>query len=359
MWKLFWADLKMLFRNHQSLRWALMFPLLFTFIFGFFFGKNTNIGTIAVINDSNTEISAGLVKTLESTNVFKVQEENNLDNAKDEIKRSKISAVVYIPRNFGSPIPDSPKQINVIYDPGSAQVSSGLSGIVDKYLTAVNYQIQQSKPIYGLQLEPVNDRQLNYFNFVLAGILGLALMNSSVIGVGVSMARYREDQILKRITTTPVKSIWFIVAEILSRLVINLIQIGLILSIGVFFFGAHIYGNIFIVLMVAMIGAVMFQLFGFVVASFSKTTDTAQGMATAITIPMMFLAGVFFPIDSLPKWLYYIVQYLPLAPILRILRSVALEGASPFFEPRNAIIIVAWLIITLTISSWKFRLADE
>jgi len=100
-------------------------------------------------------------------------------------------------------------------------------------------------------------------------------------------------------------------------------------------------------------------LFGFVVASFSKTTDTAQGMATAITIPMMFLAGVFFPIDSLPKWLYYIVQYLPLAPILRILRSVALEGASPFFEPRNAIIIVAWLIITLTISSWKFRLADE
>ena len=90
MWKLFWADLKMLFRNHQSLRWALMFPLLFTFIFGFFFGKNTNIGTIAVINDSNTEISAGLVKTLESTNVFKVQEENNLDNAKDEIKRSKI-----------------------------------------------------------------------------------------------------------------------------------------------------------------------------------------------------------------------------------------------------------------------------
>lgn len=359
MLKLFWADLKMLFRNHQSLRWALMFPLLFTFIFGFFFGKNTNVGTIAVINKSNTEIASGLVKTLESTNIFKIQKEDNLDAAKDEIKRSKISAVVYIPENFGSPLPTSPKQIDIVYDPGSAQVSSSISGIVDKYLTSVNYQIQQSKPIYGLQLEPVNDRKLNYFDFVLAGILGLALMNSSVIGVGVGMSKYREDQILKRITTTPIKSIWFIVAEILSRLVVNLIQIGLILSIGIFFFGAHIYGNIFIVLLVAMIGAIMFQLFGFVVASFSKNTDTAQGMATAITIPMMFLAGVFIPIDSLPKWLYYIVQYLPLAPILRIIRGVMLEGVSPFFEPRNAIIIVAWLIVTLTISSWKFRLADE
>ncbi|PIP50943.1 hypothetical protein COX11_01340 [Candidatus Berkelbacteria bacterium CG23_combo_of_CG06-09_8_20_14_all_41_73] len=260
---------------------------------------------------------------------------------------------------FGAPLADSPKQIEIIYDPGSNQVSSSISGIIDKYLTSVNYQIQKSKPIYGLTLEAINDRKLNYFDFVLAGILGLALMNSSVIGIGVGMARYREDKILKRITTTPVKSLWFIIAEILSRLIVNLIQIALILAIGYFFFGAHIYGNIFVVLAVALVGGIMFQLFGFVVASFSKTTDTAQGMATAITIPMMFLAGVFFPIDALPKWLYYIVQYLPLAPILRIIRGVMLEGLSPFFEPRNVIITIAWLIITLVISSWRFRLTDE
>jgi len=260
---------------------------------------------------------------------------------------------------FGAPLADSPKQIEIIYDPGSNQVSSSISGIIDKYLTSVNYQIQKSKPIYGLTLEAINDRKLNYFDFVLAGILGLALMNSSVIGIGVGMARYREDKILKRITTTPVKSLWFIIAEILSRLIVNLVQIALILAIGYFFFGAHIYGNIFVVLAVALVGGIMFQLFGFVVASFSKTTDTAQGMATAITIPMMFLAGVFFPIDALPKWLYYIVQYLPLAPILRIIRGVMLEGLSPFFEPRNVIITIAWLIITLVISSWRFRLTDE
>jgi len=74
---------------------------------------------------------------------------------------------------------------------------------------------------------------------------------------------------------------------------------------------------------------------------------------------MMFLAGVFFPIDSLPKWLYLIVQYLPLAPLLRILRGVMLEGNSPFFEPRNITIVAIWIVVSLGISIWKFRLSDE
>jgi len=82
-------------------------------------------------------------------------------------------------------------------------------------------------------------------------------------------------------------------------------------------------------------------------------------MATAITIPMMFLAGVFFPIDSLPKWLYTFVQYLPLSPLLRIIRNVMLEGTSPFLTPKNSVIIVAWIAIALLVSIYKFKLSDE
>ncbi len=357
MLKLFLADLKMVVRNRQSLFWALMFPLIFTFIFGFFFGNNTNLGTIAVVNKSKSEIASGLVSAIEKSELYVVNKADELLVAKDEIKKAKISAVVYLPENFGA-LPNESKNIEIIYDQGS-QTISGLSGIVGGYLTSVNYQIQNSKPVFSLKSEPASDKKLNYFDFVLAGILGMALMNSSIIGVGVSMAKYREDKILKRITMTPLKSYVFIVSQILSRLVVNVVQILLILSIGKYFFHAHIYGNIFVIFAVAMIGAIMFQLFGFFVAAATKTTEAAEGMATAITIPMMFLAGVFFPIDSLPKWLYSIVQYLPLAPLLRIIRGVMLEGNSPFFEPRNIIIIGCWIFAILTVVIWRFRLSDE
>ena len=360
MWSLFTTDLKMLVRNRQALFWSLMFPLLFTFIFGFFFGKNSSGGTIEIIDKAKTPVSETMVLALKEAEIFKVNDGADLSKSEDEIKKGKISAAILIPENFGLSAPEAPTAITLTYDQGNAQVGTILSNFLNNYLTTMSFQVQNAKPIFSVDLQKVgNNNKLTYFDFVLAGILGLALMNSSIIGIAVGMSRYREDKILKRITTTPVKSWWFILAEIASRLVLNVFQISLILTIGVFFFDGHIYGNYFILYSLAILGAVLFQLIGFMIASFVKTTDAAQGAATAVTIPMMFLAGVFFPVDALPKWLYLFVQYLPLAPLLKMLRGVALENQSPFFIPGNMIIVLTWVIVALVISSYKFRLSDE
>jgi ABC-type uncharacterized transport system permease subunit len=61
----------------------------------------------------------------------------------------------------------------------------------------------------------------------------------------------------------------------------------------------------------------------------------------------------------LPKWLYTIVQYLPLAPLLRIVRGVALEQASPLAVPSNLIIVLAWILVMLGVTLWRFRMTDE
>jgi len=360
MWSLFKTDLKMLVRNKQALFWSLMFPLLFTFIFGFFFGKNSSGGTIEVIDKAKTPASETMITALKDAEIFKVNEGTEIDKSEEEIKKSKISAVILIPEKFGTQAPDAPTEITLAYDQGNAQVGTILSSFLDKYLTQMSFQVQNAQPIFSIDLQKVgSDNKLSYFDFVLAGILGLALMNSSIIGIAVGMSRYREDKILKRITTTPVKPWWFILAEVSSRLVLNIFQISLILTIGIVFFDAHIYGNYFILYGLAILGAILFQLIGFMIASFVKTTDAAQGAATAITIPMMFLAGVFFPVDALPKWLYFFVQYLPLAPLLKMIRGVALEGQSPFYVPSNIIIVLTWIVIALIISSYKFRLSDE
>jgi ABC-2 type transport system permease protein len=114
-----------------------------------------------------------------------------------------------------------------------------------------------------------------------------------------------------------------------------------------------------VVVLLALLGGILFQLIGFCIAAFAKTVDAAQGMAQAVAIPMMFLAGIFFPIDSLPVWLSNIVKFLPLAPLLRMLRTVAIESGSPFQSPSNILIVFGWILITLTISIYKFRLTEE
>ncbi len=361
MFKLFKTDLKMIVRNKQALAWALLFPLLFTSIFGLFFGRdNTSLGTINVINESSSELAKNLTKSLEESNLFKIEYLQSVDEAKEEIADGKMQAALYLPGKFGIKAPDAITKLTVFYDPGSTQMASALTNFVDKYLTGASFAIQEAKPIFSVQQEQVSSsKELNYFDFVLAGVLGLALMNGSVIGVAVAMGKYREDQILKRITTTPLPVWKFIMAEVLSRLVLNVFQITIILLVGIYAFGAHISGNYFVLLAVALLGGILFQLIGFVIASLTKTVDAAQGMTQAIILPMMFLAGVFFPIDALPRWLSPIVQYLPLAPLLRILREVALENLSPFHNLTNVGIVTAWIVVALAVAIWKFRLSEE
>lgn len=360
MWKLFIANLKMMVRGRQALFWSLAFPLMFTVIFGFFFGGNkTSVGTVAWINNSNSELASSLEKAATEANLFTLQKETDINQAKNLLKKSKVTAIVDIPQNFGSLDPAAPKQIEFINDPANAQANLTIQAFLNQFLTASNFQIQNARPIFSVSSVTTTDKSLNYFDFVLMGLIGLALMNSSVQGIAIVMAKYRQDKILKRITTTPLASWRFVSAEVLSRLVLNVFQITAILLVGFYGFHAHIIGNLFLLFVFSLIGGLLFQTIGFAVASASKTEDAAQGMSVAVTIPMMFLAGVFFPIDQLPSWLLKIVQFLPLAPLLRMIRQIGIENISPFTNPANIAIVAGWIVVMLAVSIWRFRLSDE
>lgn len=360
MWQLFKADLKLLYRNRQQLFWSIMFPLMFTVIFGFFFGGDQiKSGTLAVIKKSNTQLAETLNNSLKDSGLFSVKEETDENIARTELKNSKVNGILIIPENFGSADPHVPGSVKYISDPGNGQLNGAVQSFAGEFLTIASMKAQNAKPLFDLEIEKTNSRKLSYFDFVLIGLVGMALMNSSVQGIAISMSKYREDQILKRLTTTPLPAWKFITAEVLSRLILNAIQVSVILLIGVYAFHAHIYGNLLYIYAIALVGALLFQALGFTVASMSKTTQAAEGMATAVAIPMMFLAGVFFPIEQLPQWLIKIIQFVPLAPLLRSLRGMALESASPFSQPWNVVLVLAWIVILLAISTYRFKIVEE
>ncbi len=364
------SSLKQLFRNKQALFWSLVFPLLFAFIFGSFFGRDTiSAGTIGIINHSETDLAKMIEKTFIENEAFKIKSPKDMDEAKKMLKANQIVTAIEIPQNFGAmtnglnnlpaPDPNASVDLIVISDPSYTQSSSIVVGIIDKILANATLQAQGGKPLYNIKQESSTSNKVSYFDFILAGLIGLSLMNSAIQGIAVRIAKYRDEKILKRITTTPLPGWMFIVSEVVSSVVLNMIQVSLLLLVGIYGFHAHIYGNIFVIYLLALLGAILFLSIGFVVSALSKTTEAAEGMATVITIPMMFLGGVFFPLDALPKWFFSVVQYIPLAPLLRMIRNVTIDGMSPISDPKNLIIVLVWIAIALTISIAKFKFSEE
>ena len=84
------------------------------------------------------------------------------------------------------------------------------------------------------------------------------------------------------------------------RLLVGLAQTTIIVGIGALVFDVKITGSLFAVAGLSLLGAVTFISLGYVIASFAKTEDSANGMVSAIQFPLMFLSGTFFPIDVMP-----------------------------------------------------------
>ncbi|MHB8896302.1 MAG: ABC transporter permease, partial [Candidatus Geothermincolia bacterium] len=118
----------------------------------------------------------------------------------------------------------------------------------------------------------------------------------------------------------------FLGSEIVAALIMALIQAAILLLVGWAVFRVHINGNWLYMAFIVVLGAAAFQAAGFLIASVAKTLKTAEMAANAITFPMMFLSGVFFPLAILPSFLAVIAKCLPLYYLGDALRKVMIQG---------------------------------
>ena len=177
----------------------------------------------------------------------------------------------------------------------------------------------------------------------------------AVEGEAIPLVADREKLILKRLAATPLRRWQLVGSNVLMRLLIALVQTVIIVGVGVAIFGVEITGSLLLALAFVVLGAMAFLALGYVIASFAKTEESANGMTSVVQFPMMFLSGTFFPIDSMPQFLQTIARLIPLTYLADALRQVMVGGAA--FAPLYvcAAVLVAWLVACFFIASRTFR----
>ena len=164
--------------------------------------------------------------------------------------------------------------------------------------------------------------------YFVPSILAMALMQLGLFGA-IPLVQQREKLILKRLSATPLRRWMLIGSNVLMRLLIALVQTLLIVGVGARLFGVTILGSPIEVAFLVVLGALMFISLGYVVASFVPTEESANMVTSILQFPLMFLSGIFFPLDQMPDWLRTIAAALPLTYLGDALRQV-MVGGTPF-----------------------------
>ena len=178
-----------------------------------------------------------------------------------------------------------------------------------------------------LQKEVLQGRAIRYGDWLLPGVIGMNLMFSGLFGVGFVIVRYRKNGVLKRLRATPLSAAEFLGAQLLSRVLITLVVSLLVFLVAYWLLKVPLLGSGWLLLLIALVGGTAMASLGLLIAARLQNEELASGLLNLISLPMMFLSGVWFSLEGSPPWLQAIGARLPLSQIIEAARAVMLEGA--------------------------------
>ena len=355
MSKLIIANFKQFLRDKTAVFFTFAFPLIFIFLFGMVFGGTDDISySIRLVDNDDSHVSQGLVAAFESVPIFDVSE-GGLDASLDELRDGNLTAVISIPSDIDGVIGSGGTAALTIYhDPSQTQTSQIVLPVVRQVIDEFNRQLTQAPVLLSLSEESILSDSFRFIDFFVPGILAMSIMQSGLFGI-LPLVEWREKKVLKRLGVTPLSRSTVVISQLVFRLVLAVIQAAILLSIAYAVFGVPILGSWLLMLGLVVLGTLVFISLGYVVAARVKTVEGATPIVNLISFPMMFLSGVFFPVDMMPEFIRPVITAMPLTYLADGFRQVMVDSPPLYPMTVNILVLLGWLVVCLLLTIRFFK----
>ena len=372
-----WKDTVELYRNKFGLVLLIVMPLFMMGMIGFIYptsGSSASNLPVAVVNldsgyHNSTIASQAFVSALDQINsktgMMKLTTEASISDVKSAIQNGDLEGGIIIPSNFSSSILNGKQgDLTIVTDTSNPQISVTIETLLTSVFNEMGTMMAQQKVIalspsvtpsaalavvqpLKVVTEGIVPGSSNYFNFVAPGIMAMTVMMSVMTGLPGAISQEKEVGTMDGMMVAPINRLSIILGKTLAQTARGLLQGVIILALAVWLFGVTIQGNILLVFGLLLLGVFSFVGLGIVLTSFAKDQQTATMLMTTLLFPMMFLSGVFFPIQQMPWYMQDISKVLPLTYAVNALRKVMVLGAGvPSITTEITVMVVFGIIMT-------------
>lgn len=346
-------------RDRTALFFGFFFPLIFMGLFGILnFGATGNVN-LGIDDEANNADSQRFVDAMKSVSTFKVSA-GTRDDLTKRLTAGDLDIVLVIPANFRiAPVrggADAPPTMTELTS--AARPEQGVIGtaIITQIVDQISFAVTQTSPIVATKREEVAGRNLRYVDFLTPGIVGMTIMQLGIASVAFAFVVDRQRGVIRRILATPISRRNFLAAQVLERLILAVVQVLILIGVAVLAFKVVIVGSMLTLILVTIVGATVFLCIGFAVTGLVATENAAPPVTQLVTLPQMFLSGVFFSRDSVPAFLKPVADVLPLTYLNDALRSVAVNGAGLADILPQLAGLAVWIVVSFVLAFRLFRL---
>lgn len=169
---------------------------------------------------------------------------------------------------------------------------------------------------------------ITFVTFFVPGIIAFGLISACYTNLAIRMTISRDFGILKRVRGTPVPTWAYMAGQVGSSIAITFMLFFLTVGLGVVAFGVEFRTATLAGLVVTLaLGAACFCALGLAVSGVCPNADAAPAIVNFSIFPLLFISGIFFPLDTAPRWLSSTAKLFPMQRLA--------DGLQYAFDPRT------------------------
>lgn len=200
--------------------------------------------------------------------------------------------------------------------------------------------------------------ELPFAQFFTPSIAIFALASTTYTSIIFGVATAREQGILKRVRGTPLPMRLFLGSWLASAVLTGCAAVVLMFVVAVPLFSVHIYPRLLPAALVTLeLGGATLGALGLAVASYIRRADSAPVIANLTLFPLMFISGVFYPLESEPSWLQTVAHLFPLSHLTHAFGACFSPHTHGLgFDGRDLVALAVWLAVGAWIAVRRFAM---
>lgn len=359
LWSLTIKEFRQILRSRETLVLLIIPPTIQMLIYGFSLNPDVHYLKLGIVDYANTYESRELVAELTQNKVFVV--EKYLFNDQDlgeQVRQGKITAGLVIPYDFNRHLSeDQPAEIQVLVDAVDANTAGIAQGYLSQMISQFNQRFSSNKTAALINTETTflyNPGLVSSW-FFIPGVLGVILTLISSLVSSVTVVREKDTGTLEQLLMTPSEAWEILLAKIVPLFILLMGDVILALSLGRLVFGVPFRGNAFLFLGLSGLYLFVGIGIGIMLATVCRTQQQVVLTSFFINLPLIQLSGAISPVENMPAIFKYISLLNPLRHYVAIVRGILLKGSGLDVLWLNAIALLVFAIMLLSISINQFR----
>lgn len=364
-------EFRHIFRDKRTMLILLVMPIIMIILFGFAITTEVKDSHVVILDHSKDEVTTRIQEHIRNNRYFTIVADVHSEKEIQQMfLENNADIAVIFSHNFSDEMRHSGKtSIQLLADgsePKQAAVRTGymqqiLAGYLQDYIQQERSHAQMAQASTcsftpSFQIIPVtkmlyNPQSRSEYNFV-PGVIGLILLLICAMMTSIAIVKEKEMGTMEILLASPLPPIVIVVAKLVPYFVISCMNLATILLLSVFLLNIPIAGSMMGFIAISLLYILVSLLLGLFISNCVSSQLAAMLLSLLLIVPTVYLSGLAFPIESMPKALQRVSAIIPARWYVEVARKLMIQGVEMKYVMHETAVLALMAVVLLGVS-WK------